>query len=257
MRNPIAMTGLSALVLVLVACGNNADAGQNGLAEGEAMADDGAGCPDDGARLPITGICAARAVNYLNVADGEAPQAPEGCQWVVQETRFAEDVLLYRAAQCDGKTTRLAFAGGAGLAELSYDTAAYGDPDNVMKGQVVARVASADATDKTASLLRIARDAIDDPAEKAGCTVRNARIEGWPRDALVVDVSEAEAAKAPQDEPRAACGPFGLNEDEASYWRVFQGQSWYFQLSQDALQIDPGSFTLMRKGADGRWSQTD
>ena len=256
MRKSIAMAGLSLLVLALAGC-SEGPADAEGFSNGGALAETGGPCPDDGARLPITDICAGRAVNYLNVADGEAPEAPEGCQWVVQETRFAEDVLLYRAAQCDGKTTRLAYKGGAGLAELAYDTAAYGDPDNVMKGEVVVRVTSADATDKTAALLRVARDAIDDPAEKAGCSVRNARIEGWPRDALVVDVSETEAAKAPQDEPRAACGPFGLNEDEASYWRVFQGHSWFYQLGQDVLQIDPGSFTLMRKGPDGQWSQTD
>ena len=255
MRRSSVITGLSALMLV--ACGNNGSAGETGSGGKDAMTDTGAPCPDDGTRLPITGICAGRAVNHLNVADGEAPEAPEGCHWAVQETRFNEDVLLYRAAQCDGRTTRLAYAAKAGLAELSYDSAAYGDPDNVMKGQVVAHIAPADATDKTAALLRVARDAIDDPAQKAGCSVRNARIEGWPRDALVVDVSEAEADKAPKDEPRTACGPFGLDEDSAAYWRVFQGYSWFFQLGQDALQIDPGSFTLLRKGTDGHWTPTD
>lgn len=255
MRNSIMFTGLAAMMLM--ACGNNGNESGAPSGQGEAVADSRASCPDDGARLPITGICAGRAVAYLNVADGDAPQAPEGCRWAVQETRFGEDVLLYRAAQCDGRNTRLAYVAGAQLAELIYDSAAYGDPDNVMKGQVVVRVTSADATDKTAALLRVVRDAIDNPGEKAGCSVRNARIDGWPRDALVVDVSAAEADKAPKDEPRSACGPYGLNEDEASYWRVFQGYSWFFQLGQDALQIDPGSFTLMRKGPDGQWSQTD
>ncbi len=257
MRHAITVASLA--VLMLTACGNKADGGgdtsDNAVAE---IAPDVDGtCPDDGGRLAITGICSGRAVAYLNVADGAVPEAPEGCDWVVQETRFAGDVLLYRATKCGSKTTRLAYAGGAGLAELSYDTAAYGDAENALKGEVLVRVAGLDSSDKTAALLRVARDAIDAPAEKAKCSVRNARIDGWPADALVVDVSAEEAAKAPPDEPRTACGPFGLDEDSTTYWRVFQGHSWFFQLGQDALQIDPGSFTLMRKGADGRWSQAE
>lgn len=255
MRNSLVIAGMA--TLVLVACGNSSTSPSGTAGDGNPGTESASGCPDDGGRLPITGICASRAVNYLNVADGEAPQAPEGCSWAVQETRFVDDVLLYRAVQCKGKTTRLAFAGGAGMAELSYDTAAYGDAENALKGQVLVRIAGVDPSDKTAALLQVARDAIDDADEKAQCSVRNARIDGWPADALVVDVSAAEAAKAPPDEPRAACGPFGLNQDEASYWRVFQGHSWYFQLGQDAVQIDPGSFTLMRKGADGKWAQAD
>lgn len=255
MRNSIMTAGL--VTLMLCACGNDgAENTEAAMPGGETVDAEGA-CPDDGARLAITGICAGRAVNYLNVAGGEPPEAPEGCEWVVQETRFAEDVLLYRATRCIDKTTRLAFAGGAGMAELSYDTAAYGDAENQLKGEVLVRVAGVDPNNKTAALLRIARQAIDDPNEQAQCTVRNAGIDGWPEDALVVDVSPAQAATASPDEPRSACGPYGLNEDEASYWRVFQGHSWFFQLGQDALQIDPGSFTLMRKGSDGAWTQVD
>jgi hypothetical protein len=44
-------------------------------------------CPDDGGRLPISRICAGRAANYLNVAGGTVPAAPEGCVWTVQEAR--------------------------------------------------------------------------------------------------------------------------------------------------------------------------
>lgn len=214
-------------------------------------------CADDGPRLALTGLCADRAIAYLNIAGGTPPAAPEACEWVVQETPFAGQVLLYRAAKCGEKTTRLSYASGAGMVDLAYEVAAYGDPGGVMKGTVLVRVAGAEAEDNSASFLAIARNAIDDPTEAAKCSARKAGIEAWPADALVVDVSAVEAAKAPQGEPRAACGPFGLNEDEASYWRVFQGHSWFFQLGQDALQIDPGSFTLMKKGGDGRWRQAE
>lgn len=42
-------------------------------------------------------------------------------------------------------------------------------------------------------------------SEAARCFVRPARNEFFPADALVVDVSDAEAAKAPKNEPRSAC----------------------------------------------------
>ena len=214
-------------------------------------------CPDDGGRLPISGICAGRAANYLNVAGGTVPQPPEGCEWVVQETRFADDLLLYRATRCSGKTTRLASAKRAGITELAYETAAYGDPDNALKGEVVVRVVAVDPADRTEAILRTARDAIDDPAVRAACTLRNAAIEGWPDDALVVDDPASAAANVASYEPRAACGRFGLDEDASAFWRIFQGQGWFFELGQDAWQIDPGSFTLMTKSPDGGWIQIE
>lgn len=214
-------------------------------------------CPADGDRLPITGICASRAADYLNTPGGTSPEAPKGCGWIVQETRFGNDVLLYRALQCGAKATRLAYTEGAGMSDLAYDTAAYGDAENALKGEVLVRVTGSDESNKTANLLRIARDGIDNPQESQGCMVRNAGVDVWPADALVVDVSKAEAAKASPDGPRTACGPFGLNEDESSFWRVFQGHSWFFQLGQDLWQVDPGSFTLLSKGNDGRWSQVE
>ncbi len=68
-----------------------------------------------------------------------------------------------------------------------------------------------------------------------------------------MDVSAAEAAKARKDEPRTACGPVGLDEDSETYWRVFQGYSWFFELGQDEAEIDPGSLTLIHKDAQGKW----
>ncbi|MEL7691118.1 hypothetical protein [Citromicrobium bathyomarinum] len=241
-------------VLLLSSC-NDAGRDTPAAARGTATVAASAECPADGDRLPITGICASRAADYLNTPGGTPPEAPRGCGWIVQETRFGDDVLLYRALQCGGKATRLAYSEGAGMADLAYDTAAYGDAGNALKGEVLVRVTGSDDSNRTANLLRIARDAIDDPQEGQGCMVRNAGVDFWPRDALVVDVGEAQAAKASPDGPRTACGPFGLSEDESSFWRVFQGHSWFFQLGQDLWQVDPGSFTLLSKGSDGRWSQ--
>lgn len=218
---------------------------------GEAEAKDKA-CPDGEPRLPVTKMCHPKALKSLNAAGGYN-QPSEGCAWVVQETPFADGALLYRALRCGKETAKLAFAGGAQMAELSIEHSALGDTI----GKVLVQVASADPASPTANVQAITRGAMDNPAEAAKCSVRSAGIDVWPSDALVVDISAAEAAKITEDGPRTACGPYGLDEDSAKYWRVFQGFSWFFDLGQDALEFDPGSFTLMTKDANGKWVQAE
>lgn len=219
---------------------------------GPAAAKSKPACPDGGPTLPITGLCAGRAVAYLNVVEGGETEAPDGCSWVVQETEWAAgDVLLYRALQCGKTTAKLSFESGAQQAELRYEASPMGWP----KGTKIVSVFSADPADPTANVLAIARAAMENPKEAAKCSVRPAGYDFWPADALVVDVSAKEAAKAPKDEPRTACGPYGLDEDSATYWRVFQGFSWFFELGQDMQEFDTRSFTLMTKDANGDWTQ--
>jgi hypothetical protein len=58
--------------------------------------------------------------------------------------------------------------------------------------------------DPQTAILSYAREALKKASDRANCRVRLANIKGWPADALVVDVSEAEASKARKDEPRSA-----------------------------------------------------
>jgi len=208
-------------------------------------------CKDGGERLPITNMCQPKALKMLNSAGGK-DEPWEGCKWVVQESEFAGDVVLYRAMNCGGKTTKLAFAGGAQMAELSIEESAIGMPH----GQVLVRVASSDPANPTANVQSIARGAVDNPSEAARCFVRPAGIDSWPDDALVVDLPPEEAAKIPEDGPRTACGPYGLDEDSSRFWRVFQGFSWFFDLGQE-VELDAGSFTLLTKDATGKWVQAE
>ena len=216
-------------------------------------------CPDDGDRLPVTGLCASRSLAYLNTAGGQSTDLPDGCEWAVQETPFDKQVLLYRALKCAGKTTKLAYKPGADLAELSYETAGYSDPDRAMKGSVLVQIAKADPKDPSGSILKIALPAVPDPAARQKCHIEKAGNEFWPTDALVVDdLTPEEAAKVDSDGPRNAnCGHFGMEGDASVFWRVFQGHAWFFQLGQDSWQIDPGSFTLLSKDSRGQWSQVD
>ena len=205
-----------------------------------------------GPALPGSGICQDRAESYLRLAQGPRPPAPDGCQWVVNETTMSGgEYLLYYAAKCKDKVTAIDYAGGAHSGELKFATAAMSG-DSV-KGRKIVSLFSAEPGNPNAAILSVAKPAIKNKAEAAKCEVRSAGYTGWPGDALVVDVSAAEAAKARKDEPRTACGLYGLDEDSQTFWRVFQGTAWFFELGQDSLEVDPGSFTLVRKDERGNW----
>lgn len=210
-------------------------------------------CPDDGPRLAASRLCRGRAVNYLNIVGGEQPQLPPGCSWVVNETPMpGGDFLLYLAAGCKGRVSQLAFAGGARFSFLSVASSALSDGQ---PGGKIITIGSAEPNDPSRNVLLYAQGAMDNKAAAARCRVRKSG-GGDPSDAVVVDVSPAEAARAAraaQGEPRAACGPFGLDQENTQYWRVFGGFSWFFNLGQDAYQdIDPRSLTLLKASDMGR-----
>lgn len=213
-----------------------------------------ASCPDDGPRLPGTGLCEGRAVNYLNLGEGERPALPEGCSWSINETPFATDYLLYLAAECKGRKSKLEFAGGAHFAELTVADSAFAEGEFTPTENPLVLVGGTDPADPKKSVLAYARERIEDPAQAKKCIVRSGKEYNYPADSYVVDVSVKESAKRPQDEPPAAlCGPLGAG-DSASFWRVFQGFSWFFDLGQDAYQdIDPESLTLITSDGEGGW----
>lgn len=217
-----------------------------------------ASCPDGGERLPETGICQEQAAQYLRVEQAPSRDLlPEGCEWRINETPFADQYLLYYAAHCNDKTSQLEYAGGAHFAELTLTWSALADAaiDNKL-----AMVGSAEADDPYKNILFYAREAMDNPTEAEKCQVRPLTYrDGWSTPgALTVDVSPAEAAKAPADEPRTACGPYGYDADNPSHWRVMYGFSWFFTPTQDAHQdINLDSLTLIERSADGSWEAAD
>ena len=178
-------------------------------------------------------------------APGPRPKAPAGCEWVVNQTEMpGAEVLLYRAAKCNGKTTTLHYTATTEKALFSYQEG----------GPAVVEMMGMESGEGDAAILRHARAAMDAKTKTAQCAVRPAKQELWPADAKVVDVSAAEAAKAPKNEPRSACGKYGLDEDAQMFWRTFQGFAWYFDLGQDEFVIDPGSLTVVSRDEAGNWS---
>ncbi|MFM7404096.1 MAG: hypothetical protein ACKO1N_08400 [Erythrobacter sp.] len=237
----------TAMTLVLCACSQSKEGeGDKAMAGATAAAD--ASCPDDGPRLPGTGLCAGRATNYLNV-DSASFEAPEGCQWQVGEAEMpAGEYLLYHGLKCGERETKLSFSAGARRAVIELTGSAFGDSEALPTELISVYVAEGDP--KAAVLMRAGEDQED--AVK-GCVVLDAKDPGLPSDALLVDnPTEAATAKL-EDGPRTACGTMGLDEDSMAFWRVFQGYAWYYNLGQDALEIDPSSLTVLRKDDAGNW----
>ncbi len=206
-------------------------------------------CADGKAALPGTGLCQAEALALIPSDPATGSPAIEGCTWVANETMLPEnEALLYRAAQCNGVTTQLTFAGGARSAEISYQTSAL-DPGTA--GQILIRLFGTDPEPQGALRASIA----ELPAsESAVCEIRPAGFEGWPADALVIAPTAAARARMPQDEPIAACGPLGLNEDEANFWRVRQGYAAFYTLGQEQQAVDAANAVFVVRGEDGVWT---
>lgn len=241
---------MAAGVLALMASGCGGTSPE--AAEAPARTASAAQCADGTQRLAVTGMCAATAISLLKTDPGASPEPGEGCEWKVMETQMVDDVLLYRGLKCAAGETKLEFAGGAGPAELMLVNSAYLGKIDEPPAYVYVYTVEGDAS---AAVTRRAVGAMEGDGAGTTCAARKAGLDGWPSDALVVDVSASEAAQEPQNEPRQACGPLGLKEDETSFWRVGQGYAWFFQLGQDAFEIDPGSFTLVTRTPDGGWTR--
>tara|TARA_B100000678_G_scaffold51353_1_gene40979 strand:+ start:1259 stop:2539 length:1281 start_codon:yes stop_codon:yes gene_type:complete len=213
-------------------------------------------CRNDGPRLPLSGLCTDAAYAYLNVVEGPEPElAADSCEWAINEAWMAGQMVLYRAAQCSGRTSRLIGGAGAHMANLDLIETAYHE-DGSAFGKLDEEVRYADVIGRFK----------DTPAED----VEHAALYGRQRevptsckarkmddvtDGYIVDVSKAERARQPQDEPPAhLCGSYGYGDD-GDLWRVFQGYAVFLYLGQDAYQdIDYRSLTLLDPDGDGGWS---
>lgn len=207
-------------------------------------------CPDDGPRLPGTGICKGRSLAYLEPG-GDTPPAPDGCTWDVNEAMIGTDqAILYQALQCKGVTTKLAASLGAHSATLTRERSGLytiaGEPETVVE------LFNLPEGDPKLGLLELVAGNVSEKEAK-DCALVPANLEGWPKDALVYTLKPEARAKLPANEPVSACGRFGRDEDESLFWRISQNRAWFFSLGQDGVDFDPGSITLIEKTAEGGW----
>lgn len=208
-----------------------------------------AACADGAPRLEGTGLCRAEAESLA--ARDPNVRTPElvDCTWAIRDLMLpGDEALLYRSATCKGIETKLAYAGGAHRAEISYESSAvYGAAG---AGRVVLSLYGTDPDPQGALKAAIAEAPA---AERSTCEIRTAGYEGWPTDALLIAPTAAARARLPRGEKVKACGPMGIDETKASYWRVRQGFAWYFDLGAQDPDFDAGNMVVVAKGADGVW----
>ena len=91
------------------------------------------------------------------------------------------------------------------------------------------------------------------PAERAKCVIKPANIQGWPKDALWITYNDDAAKSLSKGEVNSVCGEYGMDEDSQRFWLLRQGYAFFFDLGQEQSDIDPESFLVFAKGADGNW----
>ena len=203
-----------------------------------------AACPKGERPLPETGLCPGEAAEaFLRSTSATKDSLPQGCTWVVGETRVVNDVLLYRAMKCGNQIGKLDYAGGAHAATLT--SRSVGDQAASVKITMFA----GDPSDPHAAINRHARAAINDPRQRRACYAQEDGQGG-----VKVDLDPKTVARLSKDGPRdGECGPFG-QRDDASHWQTFGGHAWFVEMSQDAwFGIDVRGMNLLEpdKRGDG------
>ncbi len=206
--------------------------------------------------LKHSGLCQRAATALLRDPGTPPPAAVEGCHWVIRDTPFATNVLLYRTLQCARGETLVELNVGNHQSDLVYTRRADGGGASDADGEplVLARIFAGDPDGRGRAQWE-ARDSMQNPAQAKQCGLKPPyQAEGLPGDALIVDIARSQAALE-SDDAGPECGPFGYNPAGGSidFWRTHQGYAWFFQMGTDVWDIDPGSFTIVEKGADGRW----
>jgi hypothetical protein len=174
-----------------------------------------------------------------------------------------DEAILFNTMTCNGKATKLDFAGGARSAALTVAQSAVFDGDQGNR-EVVRIFRTAEVADPKKMILDMARGTTTNKAEAAACAVRavsrtEAAEKSFPDDALVVDVSDAyKRAKQLNDQDSyAVCGDWGLDTGAQVFWLIRGGYAMFVDLGQDLPDFDPSTLTVVRKGPDGAWSAVD
>lgn len=213
-------------------------------------------CDMGGTKLASSGLCPAQAEKLI--AEAPAPAAMEGCKWVLRDTPFATDVLLYRALDCDSET-RLEVQIGNHMTTINPvpDSTQASDPNlEDVDLPRVAAVFAGDPDGRSRALFET-RDSMQNPEAAARCDIRAPYDgEGLPQDALIVDIRRSKA-DLQRDDAVPQCGTFGYNPAGGSidFWRPHQGYAWFFSMETGVWNVDPASFTLITKTANGNWQR--
>ena len=199
------------------------------------------GCKGGERPLPETRLCPAEAIDaFLSKSVRRKAELHPGCTYAVNETRMADDVLLYGALRCGSWIGRLDVVPGAKPAKLT-SRLKDGSPD------VGIVTLEADPSDPKATIDRFARAAIKDPAMRRVCVAQERGEPGI----INFDLDKKAAARLRPEGPSGGeCGPYGDNNGP-NHWRAFGGRVWYFATTDSEHSFDPGHMTLLTRDPQG------
>jgi hypothetical protein len=255
----VALTSLAALTLLAACSSEEQKSEKKDPATPAISTAEAKGCAGGAAALPVTGLCPEQALAILDASVFRTSESlPEGCTWSVNETMMSapDEALIYQAASCNGKTTKLEMRAGAQSATLGY--VASGVFENVPADFEPVRIFTTEGqADPKATILKMAKDTTEDKAEAAACEIVSFNPTGSSvlADAFVIDVNAAykKAKKIDPSEANVACGTYGVR-DANSFWVIRQGYAWFVDHGQDTPDFNFDSIRWMKKGADGVWA---
>ena len=215
-------------------------------------------CANGEGPLPLSSLCQEQAAALLLAPARTAPAAVQGCRWIIRETPFADNLLLYRSLSCDGKAAMLELQVGNHESDLIYVDAP-GTPVLDADGQplVLAKIFAGNPGGRARALWET-RDSVEDKQAASRCDLKPPYREGYPPDALIVDVVRNKADLQRED-AMPKCGPFGYHPtaEAFNFWRTHQGYAWFMQLGTDVWSIDPASLTLIHRDRTRKWVKVD
>jgi hypothetical protein len=218
-----------------------------GLGAGTASA---TSCSARERQLTYTGLCESQAAALLpkgNIGDAKM----FGCEMKPNDANFGAGAILYWATSCKGNKAELEMRIKGTFAELYQVKSSQGGASQAQKaGEFYADVKNPEQlAPNTAQtwMAHFSGNAFSE-AEIEKCKARKEPIFG--PNAYVVDNQPVA-----NEEYRSACGQYGMNSGEATYWLLGKDNAWFFYPSgQDAMkEVDLASITFIKPDGNGKW----
>ncbi len=247
----------TAFVLALLAAGCSAEPGSapSEAASNATVAGAGAAGCENGALLPITGLCNTADASLFVAIDDTIETFATRCIWRTEEVLMSPgEAQVFRAQDCSPEGwVRTIYSPVSDYLKYRMD----GTPEDQagFALQVLPLAAGETAEDAAMKTLALAPE-----EERARCETRASavnelnKLAGHTFDLVPMAdfMAELEAAA---DGLFSACGPNGFTNEAVQFWEARPGHALFHMLGQDTPPWDPASFTFYREAADGRWAK--
>lgn len=208
----------------------------------------------NGAPLPITGLCNTADPSLFLATDNTLETFATRCIWRTEEVQLSpDDALVFRAQDCSPEGwVRTVYSHVSGYLKHRMD----GTPEDQAGFALQIVPLAAGETSEQAAMKTLA---LAPENQRERCRIEN--IEGPKLAGRAFRIEPAPDLRSELEafsggEPFDACGPNGFTMDAVQFWEARPHVALFHMLGQETPPWDPASFTLYRRGADGRWAKT-